>query len=124
MCTKIKMQSYDINNHRRRRRLPCSIGTASTISTTLLILIVVTLHIHSTVSAATFPSGGTDIDMSNENKNDEAEEFCREKEWNYRDLYEMAGSEDQCVIVLSYMASEAISRPHNLLVVVTCAGHW
>ena len=52
-----------------------------------------------------------------------AEEFCQEKEWNYRGVTDMAGSEDECVIVLDFLGTEAISRPHNLLVVVTTAGH-
>ena len=58
-----------------------------------------------------------------QDKDDEAEEFCQEKEWNYRGLADMAGSEDQCVIVLDFLQPESISRPHNLLVVVTTAGH-
>ena len=58
-----------------------------------------------------------------DDKDEGAEEFCQEKEWNYREVYEMAGSEDQCVIVIDYLGPEAISRPHNLLVVVTTAGH-
>ena len=52
-------------------------------------------------------------------KNKLAEEFCREKEWNYRGKVEMAGSEDECVIVLDCLFTETISRPHNLLVLVT-----
>ena len=58
-----------------------------------------------------------------DDKDEGAEEFCQEKKWNYRWLVEMAGSEDQCVIILDCLAPEAISRPHNLLVVVTIAGH-
>ena len=56
-------------------------------------------------------------------KDEGAEEFCREKEWNYRVQYEMVGSEDECVIVLDCLALEAITRPHNLLVVVTTTAH-
>ena len=56
-------------------------------------------------------------------KDEGAEEFCQEKEWNYRKVIEMAGSEDQCVIVIDCLEPETISRPHNLLVVVTRAGH-
>ena len=59
-----------------------------------------------------------------EDKDDGAKEFCQEKEWNYRDLNEMAGSEDQCVIVLNDLQLESLSRPHILLVVVTIAGQW
>ena len=58
-----------------------------------------------------------------ENKDEGAEEFCQEKEWNYRSSREMSGSEDHYVILLDCLNSEAISRPHNLLVVVTTAGH-
>jgi len=62
------MQSSDTHNC-RRRRWPRSICT-STISTTLLILILATCHLHSTLSAAaTFPSG-SDIDMKNNNDED------------------------------------------------------
>ena len=64
MCTKIKMISYDTHNNRRRR--PC-MGTS--ISTTLLLLILATCHIHSTVSAVTLP-GGSDIDMKNNDNED------------------------------------------------------
>ena len=49
-------------------------------------------------------------------------EFCQEKEWNYRDYVEMQGCEDECVIVMDCLNTEAISRPHNLLVVVTISG--
>ena len=56
-------------------------------------------------------------------KDEGAEEFCQEKEWNYRGVTDMAGSEDECVIVLDNLNTESISRPHNLLVLVTSAGH-
>ena len=56
-------------------------------------------------------------------KDDGAEEFCQEKEWNYRDMNHMTGIEDQCVVVLDSLQLELITRPHNLLVVVTSAGH-
>ena len=54
-------------------------------------------------------------------KDEGAEKFCQEKEWNYRAMGDMYGSEDECVIVLvlNGLQPEAISRPHNLLVVVT-----
>ena len=58
-----------------------------------------------------------------DDKDEGAEEFCQEKEWNYRGVDDMAGSEDECVIVLDCLEPESISRPHNLLVVVTTAGH-
>ena len=46
-------------------------------------------------------------------------EFCLEKEWNYRDLDDMKGCEDECIIDMNCLQPETISRPHNLLVVVT-----
>ena len=58
-----------------------------------------------------------------DDKDEGAEEFCQEKEWNYRGVTDMAGSEDECVIVLDIPHTETISRPHNLLVMVTTAGH-
>lgn len=48
-----------------------------------------------------------------------AAEFCQEKGWNYRDWEDMQGSEDDCIIAMDCLISETISRPHNLLVVVT-----
>ena len=65
----------------------------------------------------------TTVIYDDDDKDEGAEEFCQEKEWNYRNLDDMAGSEDECVIVLDDLRPEAISRPHNLLVVVTTAGH-
>ena len=52
-----------------------------------------------------------------------AEKFCQEQGWSVRGLDEMAGHEDEAVIVMNSMAPESISRPHNLLVLVTSAGH-
>ena len=66
----------------------------------------------------------TTVIYSKNDKDEGAEEFCQEKEWNYRGLTDMAGSEDECVIVLNCLEEpEAISRPHILLVVVTIAGY-
>ena len=48
-----------------------------------------------------------------------AAEFCQEKGWNYRDWEDMQGCEDECIIAMNILQSESISRPHNLLVVVT-----
>ena len=48
-----------------------------------------------------------------------AAEFCQEKGWNYRDLEDMQGCEDECIIVMHCLTAESISRPHNLLVLVT-----
>ena len=58
-----------------------------------------------------------------DDKDEEAKKFCLEKEWNYSSCLGMVGSEDECVIVLNCLQPESISRPHNLLVVVTTAGH-
>ena len=55
-------------------------------------------------------------------RNEGAAEFCQEKGWNYRDWEDMQGCEDECVIVMDCLETESISRPHNLLVVVTTAG--
>ena len=56
-------------------------------------------------------------------KNEEAAEFCQLKDWHYRLWAEMTGSENQCVIVINCLIIETISRPHNLLVLVTTPGH-
>ena len=55
-------------------------------------------------------------------REDKAEVFCRENKWIYTNLASIAGSEDQCVIVVDDLQPETISRPHNLLVVVTTSG--
>ena len=52
-----------------------------------------------------------------------AEQECERLNWNYRDLLQMFGCEDEVIIVIDALYPEAISRPHNLLVVVTTAGH-
>ena len=55
-----------------------------------------------------------------ESDRDEAtEEFCQKKGWYRRDWVSMQGCEDDCVIAMDCLTPEAISRPHNLLVVVT-----
>ena len=56
-------------------------------------------------------------------KDEEAAEFCQLKDWHYRDVDAMYGCEDQCVIVINCLGTETISRPHNLLVLVTTPGH-
>ena len=53
-----------------------------------------------------------------------AEEECERLNWNYRGLLQMYGCEDEVIIVIDALYPESISRPHNLLVVVTTAGHW
>ena len=54
-----------------------------------------------------------------DDKDEGAEEFCQEKEWNYRDLEDMQGCEDKCITTLNCLMPESISRPHNLLIIVT-----
>ena len=54
-----------------------------------------------------------------EDRDEGAAEFCQEKGWNYRDWVDMVGCEDDCIIDMNCLYSETISRPHNLLVVVT-----
>ena len=61
----------------------------------------------------------TTVIYRSDDKDEGAEEFCQEKEWNYRDLEEMQGCEDECIITLDCLMPESISRPHNLLIIVT-----
>ena len=51
-----------------------------------------------------------------------AKQFCDEIKWKYRYCEDMTGCEDEAVIVLDYLTTESISRPHKLLVMVTRAG--
>ena len=51
-----------------------------------------------------------------------AEQECERLNWNYRDHIQMFGCEDEVVITIDVLCAETISRPHNLLVVVTTAG--
>ena len=51
-----------------------------------------------------------------------AEQECQRRNWNYRDFGQMYGCEDEVIIVIDVLLPETISRPHNLLVVVTTAG--
>ena len=57
-------------------------------------------------------------------RDSEAEKFCQEKEWSYRYWEDMVGCEDQCIIALDCLLTESISRPHNLLVLVTTPEFW
>ena len=57
------------------------------------------------------------------NKDSSAKQFCDEIKWKYRDYGDMRGCEDEAVIVLDYLSTESISRPHKLLVVVTTADY-
>ena len=49
---------------------------------------------------------------------------CERLNWNYRDWCQMVGCEDEVIIAIDVLFPEPISRPHNLLVVVTTAGNW
>ena len=51
-----------------------------------------------------------------------AEVFCRQKKWDYRGFTEMVGCEDEVIIAIDCLSSETITRPHNLLVMVTTPG--
>ena len=55
-------------------------------------------------------------------KETEAEDYCRTKKWNYRDNLEMYGCEDEVIIAIDCLVPETITRPHNLLVMVTTPG--
>ena len=52
----------------------------------------------------------------------EAEDYCRQKKWDYRDWTQMFGCEDEVIIAIDCLAPETITRPHNLLVIVTTPG--
>ena len=52
-----------------------------------------------------------------------AADYCEEMNWSYRDFSQMVGCEDEVIIAIDVLTPETISRPHNLLVVVTTAGH-
>ena len=54
-----------------------------------------------------------------EDRDEGAALFCQEKGWSYRDWVDMQGCEDECIIVMNCLQPETISRPHNLLVLVT-----
>ena len=66
---------------------------------------------------------GLSTTVISDDEDEGSEKFCQEQEWSYRGLDEMAGHEDEAVIIMNILGPEAISRPHNLLVVVTTAGH-
>ena len=47
---------------------------------------------------------------------------CEDLGWRYLDHYKMFGCEDEVIIAIDCLSTEAISRPHNLLVLVTTSG--
>jgi len=52
-----------------------------------------------------------------------AADYCEAMNWSYRHWGQMYGCEDEVFITIDALWPESISRPHNLLVVVTTAGH-
>ena len=56
------------------------------------------------------------------NEDSSAKQFCDDMKWKYRVWHDMKGCEDEAVIVLDYLTTESMSRPHKLLVMVTTAG--
>ena len=62
------------------------------------------------------------IENSSEEK--AAEQECKRLNWNFRENDQMYGCEDEVIIAIDALYPETISRPHNLLVVVTTAGTW
>ena len=61
-------------------------------------------------------------DKYNVERDREAAHYCEGMDWSYRDWRQMVGCEDEVIIVIDALNPETISRPHNLLVVVTTAG--
>ena len=53
-----------------------------------------------------------------------AADYCHQKNWHYRDWVEMYGCEDEVIIAIDCLWPETITRPHNLLVMVTTPGAW
>merc|ERR1712062_758713 len=52
-----------------------------------------------------------------------AADYCKKINWSYWYYPQMVGCEDEVIIAIDILAPETISRPHNLLVVVTTAGY-
>ena len=57
--------------------------------------------------------------LHGEAKEDKAAEYCLQKNWDYRDWISMTGTEDEVIIAIDCLMPETITRPHNLLVMVT-----
>ena len=51
-----------------------------------------------------------------------AAKFCQQKNWDYRYGGQMYGCEDEVIIAIDILGPEIITRPHNLLVMVTSPG--
>ena len=67
---------------------------------------------------------GLSVTVLYNNEDSSAKQFCDEIKWKYRDWADMAGCEDEAVIVVDHLIPETISRPHKLLVIVTTAESW
>ena len=52
----------------------------------------------------------------------EAAKYCQQKNWGYRKFDDMFGCEDEVIIAIDCLYPETITRPHNLLVMVTTPG--
>ena len=61
----------------------------------------------------------TVIYWKTKNRDEGSAEFCREMGWKYKEWQDMQGCEDECIIAMNSLQPETISRPHNLLVLVT-----
>ena len=51
-----------------------------------------------------------------------AADYCHEKNRHYRECFDMVGCEDEVIIAIDCLIPETITRPHNLLVMVTTPG--
>ena len=52
-------------------------------------------------------------------KDTSAAAYCEDLGWRYLDYDQMTGCEDEVIIAIDCLYPETISRPHNLLVMVT-----
>ena len=55
-------------------------------------------------------------------KDTSAATHCKDLGWKYLDYSQMFGCEDEVIIAIDCLTPESISRPHNLLVLVTTPG--
>ena len=56
------------------------------------------------------------------NKDTSAATHCEDLDWRYLNSNHMTGCEDEVIIAINCLNPESISRPHNLLVLVTTTG--
>ena len=52
----------------------------------------------------------------------EAAKYCKQNNWDYRSWVQMFGCEDEVIIAIDCLFPETITRPHNLLLMVTTPG--